>query len=152
MRDGTGDTFGAMSVSDPDTGMHSIYGGAVAPQLFADRPPVDDADADGALERFDALRSLELSHNVVAEVCVDLAPTLVHLNLSHNRLEHVGRVSHLTQLVELDLGFNVLCAVEGLEGLHALQVPREARREVRHAQAVLEALVDGAGEDPGACA
>ena len=33
-----GDTFGAMSVCDPDTGMHHLFGHAVAHQLFADRP------------------------------------------------------------------------------------------------------------------
>ena len=71
MRDAytAGDTFGAMSVSDPDTGMHSIYGGAVAQQLFADRPPVDDGDVDQALERFDLL--LEGRRDEVAAVILE---------------------------------------------------------------------------------
>jgi adenosylmethionine-8-amino-7-oxononanoate aminotransferase len=34
-----GDTLGAMSLCDPVDGMHSQFAGAVAPQVFADRPP-----------------------------------------------------------------------------------------------------------------
>jgi adenosylmethionine-8-amino-7-oxononanoate aminotransferase len=33
-----GDTFGAMSVCDPVTGMHGLFSGVLAKQLFADRP------------------------------------------------------------------------------------------------------------------
>ncbi len=33
-----GDTFAAMSVCDPDTGMHSLWRGVLAEQLFAERP------------------------------------------------------------------------------------------------------------------
>ncbi len=33
-----GDTFGAMSVSDPDNGMHQIFSNAITPQFFADAP------------------------------------------------------------------------------------------------------------------
>ncbi len=33
-----GDTFGAMSVSDPDTGMHSLFSDALAKNVFVDRP------------------------------------------------------------------------------------------------------------------
>ncbi|MEN9726263.1 MAG: adenosylmethionine--8-amino-7-oxononanoate transaminase [Pseudomonadota bacterium] len=45
-----GDTFGAMSVCDPVTGMHTLFAGTLAPQLFAPRPtcrfdaPWDPAD------------------------------------------------------------------------------------------------------------
>jgi adenosylmethionine-8-amino-7-oxononanoate aminotransferase len=33
-----GDTFGAMSVCDPVTGMHTLFNGVINEQLFADRP------------------------------------------------------------------------------------------------------------------
>jgi adenosylmethionine-8-amino-7-oxononanoate aminotransferase len=42
-----GDTFAAMSVCDPDTGMHALWRGVLAEQLFAERPrPRFDADWD----------------------------------------------------------------------------------------------------------
>ncbi len=34
-----GDTFAAMSVCDPDGGMHRMWAGVLAPQVFADIPP-----------------------------------------------------------------------------------------------------------------
>ncbi len=33
-----GDTFGAMSVCDPVNGMHELFSGVLAQQLFAPRP------------------------------------------------------------------------------------------------------------------
>jgi adenosylmethionine---8-amino-7-oxononanoate aminotransferase len=36
-----GDTFGAMSVCDPDGGMHSLWSDVLTRQLFVPRPPVD---------------------------------------------------------------------------------------------------------------
>jgi adenosylmethionine-8-amino-7-oxononanoate aminotransferase len=51
-----GDTLGSMSVCDPDTGMHHLFSGMLAQQLFVDRPacqfgePASDADM-AALEQ-----------------------------------------------------------------------------------------------------
>jgi adenosylmethionine---8-amino-7-oxononanoate aminotransferase len=56
-----GDTAGAMSVCDPVDGMHSLFTGLVAEQLFVPRPPAavtvagglaGDAADDGELERW----------------------------------------------------------------------------------------------------
>ncbi len=36
-----GDTFGAMSVCDPDGGMHALWSDVLAPQVFVPRPPAE---------------------------------------------------------------------------------------------------------------
>jgi adenosylmethionine-8-amino-7-oxononanoate aminotransferase len=41
-----GDTFAAMSVCDPDDGMHSMYTGMLPAHIFADRPPAPDEPLD----------------------------------------------------------------------------------------------------------
>lgn len=40
-----GDTFGAMSVCDPVSGMHHLFSGVVPEQLFADRPRIRHGDS-----------------------------------------------------------------------------------------------------------
>jgi adenosylmethionine---8-amino-7-oxononanoate aminotransferase len=40
-----GDTFGAMSVCDPDGGMHALWSGFLPAQVFADAPPADGPGA-----------------------------------------------------------------------------------------------------------
>jgi len=41
-----GDTFGAMSVSDPENGMHQMFNDVLAKQVFVDAPPQCDSEAD----------------------------------------------------------------------------------------------------------
>jgi adenosylmethionine-8-amino-7-oxononanoate aminotransferase len=66
-----GDTFGAMSVCDPVTGMHGLFEGAIASHLFAERPrcrfgePCEDRDIE------DFARQLEAHRNEVAAVILE---------------------------------------------------------------------------------
>jgi adenosylmethionine-8-amino-7-oxononanoate aminotransferase len=68
-----GDTFAAMSVSDPVNGMHSQFRGALAEQLFADAPaspfegPFDDADTE-SLERLLTLHADRIAAIIVEPV------------------------------------------------------------------------------------
>ena len=68
-----GDTFGAMAVCDPVTGMHSLFTGSLTPQLFAPRPAIrfgadwseaDIADLAGLL----AARSSEIAAVIVEPI------------------------------------------------------------------------------------
>lgn len=61
-----GDTFGAMSVCDPVTGMHSLFRGAMQEQLFAELPhcPFEGGCADGIMQ--DIERTLERYHEELA--------------------------------------------------------------------------------------
>ena len=66
-----GDTFGAMAVCDPVTGMHSLFDGSITSQLFAERPqcrfgePCDDADIE------DFARLLEVHRDEIAAVILE---------------------------------------------------------------------------------
>ncbi len=50
-----GDTFGCMSVCDPVGGMHSMFSEVLPEQVFADRPPVDEAGVAAWAEGFERL-------------------------------------------------------------------------------------------------
>ncbi|HSG65309.1 MAG TPA: adenosylmethionine--8-amino-7-oxononanoate transaminase [Gammaproteobacteria bacterium] len=58
-----GDTFGAMSVSDPEGGMHRLFGGVVGGQLIVDMP--HDHAQLAALERTVAAHRNELAGAIV---------------------------------------------------------------------------------------
>jgi adenosylmethionine-8-amino-7-oxononanoate aminotransferase len=66
-----GDTFGAMAVCDPVTGMHSLFEGSIPSQLFAERPrcrfgePCDNADIE------DFARLLEVHRDEIAAVILE---------------------------------------------------------------------------------
>lgn len=66
-----GDTFGAMSVCDPDNSMHSLYQGYLTPHLFADAPQCrfDDAWDEQDIAPFAAL--LEQHAGEVAAVILE---------------------------------------------------------------------------------
>ncbi|MDP6437180.1 MAG: adenosylmethionine--8-amino-7-oxononanoate transaminase [Gammaproteobacteria bacterium] len=66
-----GDTFGAMSVCDPVTGMHSLFGGIVQEQLFAPRPetPFGEALRDGDTDELQVL--FEENHAQIAAVILE---------------------------------------------------------------------------------
>ncbi|MCI5223122.1 MAG: aminotransferase class III-fold pyridoxal phosphate-dependent enzyme, partial [Candidatus Electrothrix sp. AR4] len=60
-----GDTFHAMSVCDPVTGMHTIFSGALPDQLFAPRPQCrfDEFDKNQHLEDVAAIAGLLAEHH-----------------------------------------------------------------------------------------
>lgn len=66
-----GDTFGAMSVCDPVTGMHSIFSGILSRHYFADRPEIpyghkwDESD----IQNFKNL--LKVHHSTIAAVVLE---------------------------------------------------------------------------------
>ena len=66
-----GDTAGAMSVCDPETGMHSLFRGYVAQQVFVDRPrpTYDEALQPGDLDQVRAV--LEEQGERLAAVVVE---------------------------------------------------------------------------------
>lgn len=66
-----GDTFGAMSVCDPDTGMHSLFNGMLAEQLFAEAPQCgfDAAWNENGIE--DLHQKLRQHHEAVAAVIIE---------------------------------------------------------------------------------
>jgi adenosylmethionine-8-amino-7-oxononanoate aminotransferase len=66
-----GDTFGAMSVCDPVTGMHTIFSGTVARQLFAPRPQCR-FDASWQEDDIKAMADLiKKRHNELAAVILE---------------------------------------------------------------------------------
>ena len=70
-----GDTWKAMSVCDPDTGMHHLFRGAVSVQFFADRPPLRFGDVwsdDPALNGLGNLRAvLEENQSDIAALILE---------------------------------------------------------------------------------
>ncbi|MEN8672175.1 adenosylmethionine--8-amino-7-oxononanoate transaminase [Nocardioides sp.] len=60
-----GDTFGAMSVCDPDGGMHTMWSGVLAQQVFAPRPPGPGGDVQAWADDFAAVAA-EHAHELAA--------------------------------------------------------------------------------------
>jgi adenosylmethionine-8-amino-7-oxononanoate aminotransferase len=66
-----GDTFAAMSVCDPDTGMHGLWRGVLAEQLFAERPRCRWNAAWDAHAMDDVARLLEAHGPEIAAVILE---------------------------------------------------------------------------------
>ncbi len=66
-----GDTFGAMSVCDPENGMHSMFKGVLPEHFFVSAPScLEDQDwSDENIEEFK--RVIELNHQQIAAVIVE---------------------------------------------------------------------------------
>ncbi|MCW8875977.1 MAG: adenosylmethionine--8-amino-7-oxononanoate transaminase [Kangiellaceae bacterium] len=66
-----GDTFGAMSVCDPDTGMHSMFDGVLPKHFFVDAPKCGFHDqwVESDIDEFK--RSLDENHQEIAGVILE---------------------------------------------------------------------------------
>jgi adenosylmethionine---8-amino-7-oxononanoate aminotransferase len=65
-----GDTFGCMSVCDPDGGMHAMYGGLLPGHLFAPRPPAG-LEADLTRWRSEVIALFEPHAGEIAAVILE---------------------------------------------------------------------------------
>ena len=66
-----GETFGAMSVCDPESGMHHLFSGILAQQLFADAPTAG-SDADWQESQIASFKSrIKTHHHELAAVILE---------------------------------------------------------------------------------
>lgn len=87
-----GDTFSPMSVTDPQSGMHAMYGGLLIEHVFADKPPTAQEPLDDWKARTTAL--FEQHASEIAAVIVE--PLLQGAGGMH--VYHPGAVRHLADL------------------------------------------------------
>ncbi len=66
-----GDTFGAMSVSDPENGMHSLFTSALVQQLFADAPNCDFLQPCTAADIAPLANQLKKNHQKIAAIILE---------------------------------------------------------------------------------
>jgi len=66
-----GDTFAAMSVTDPDNSMHSLYKGFLPEHLFADSPELGFHDTWDERDIADFAAKLETNHQDIAAVILE---------------------------------------------------------------------------------
>ncbi len=66
-----GDTFAAMSVCDPVTGMHSLFKGVMPEQYFAEAPAPRFGDPCTEADMADLRRKLEEHHREIAAVIIE---------------------------------------------------------------------------------
>jgi adenosylmethionine-8-amino-7-oxononanoate aminotransferase len=88
-----GDTFGAMSVCDPVTGMHGLYSNALAKQFFAPKP-VSDPNEDWDPSEFDGFTRIAEQH--LHEICAVILEPIVQgaggMNFYHS--DYLKAVRH----------------------------------------------------------
>jgi len=66
-----GDTFGAMSVSDPDNGMHSLFNNTLIKQLFADAPNCGFYDPCTVEDIAPLANQLKAHHQEIAAIILE---------------------------------------------------------------------------------
>ncbi|MBE0469262.1 MAG: adenosylmethionine--8-amino-7-oxononanoate transaminase [Methyloprofundus sp.] len=66
-----GDTFGAMSVSDPDNGMHSLFNHSLIQQLFADAPNCGFYDSCTVEDIAPLEKQLKAHHQEIAAIILE---------------------------------------------------------------------------------
>ena len=66
-----GDTFGAMSVCDPDTGMHSLFAGALTEQYFIEAPVCKFGEACSDKDMSQLKTLLEAEHKNIAALIME---------------------------------------------------------------------------------
>ena len=85
-----GDTFGAMSVCDPDNGMHHLFKGVLPKHFFVERPKMDNAEE--ALDDLDS--QLKKNHEQIAAMILEpIVQGAGGMNIYHR--DYLKGVRHL---------------------------------------------------------
>ena len=85
-----GDTFGAMSVCDPDNGMHHLFKGVLPKHFFVERPKMDNAEE--ALHDLDS--QLKKNHEQIAAMILEpIVQGAGGMNIYHR--DYLKGVRHL---------------------------------------------------------
>lgn len=96
-----GDTFGAMSVCDPDNGMHHLFKGVLPKHFFVERPKMDNAEE--ALHDLDS--QLKKNHEQIAAMILEpIVQGAGGMNFYHR--DYLKGVRHLCD------NYNVLLIVD----------------------------------------
>ena len=85
-----GDTFGAMSVCDPDNGMHHLFSGVLPKHFFVERPKMDNVEE--ALQDLDS--QLKKNHEQIAAMILEpIVQGAGGMNIYHR--DYLKGVRHL---------------------------------------------------------